>query len=75
MRAEAPAHELRQAAVIFSGYPCEQAERLGWRRVPLRATRHVQARGARTRDAAPESVWLSPLVPEPVPSLLAGGAS
>jgi DNA adenine methylase len=67
--------EIRHAAVLLSGYPCEQAERLGWRRVPLQATRHVQARGARTRDAAPDVVRLSPLVPEPVPSLLAGGSA
>jgi len=67
--------EIRRAAVILSGYPCEQAERLGWRSVALPATRHVHARGARTREAAPEVVWLSPLVPEPMPSLLAGGAA
>lgn len=67
--------EVRRAAVILSGYPCAQAERLGWRRVSLPATRHVQARGKRSRDAAPEVVWLSPAVPEPVPSLLAGGTA
>ena len=62
--------EIRRAAVILSGYPCEQADRLGWRSVPLRAIRHVGAREERTRNAAPELVWLSPMVPEPVPSLL-----
>jgi hypothetical protein len=67
--------EIRRAAVILSGYPCQQAEHLGWRRVPLRATRHVQARAARSRDAAPEVVWLSPAVPDPGPTLLAGGAA
>jgi hypothetical protein len=29
----------------------------------------------RTRGATPEVVWLSPAVPEPVPSLLAGGVA
>ena len=64
--------EIRRAAVILSGYPCEQADRLGWRSLPLRAIRHVGAREERTRNVAPELVWLSPMVPEPVPTLLAG---
>jgi DNA adenine methylase len=61
---------IRHAAVIVSGYPCRQADELGWRSVRLPAMRHVGARSQRTREAAPEVVWLSPAVPEPVPSLL-----
>lgn len=54
-----------QAHVILSGYPCEEANRLGWRCVPLVARRTVQELGTGTREHAPEVVWLSPNVPEP----------
>jgi hypothetical protein len=62
--------DIRHAAVILSGYPCRQADELGWRSVRLPAMRHVGARDLRSRGAAPEVVWLSPAVPEPVPTLL-----
>lgn len=57
------------AAVILSGYPCDEAERLGWRMVPLTMKRTVQSRAGGTLAAAPEVVWLSPAVPEVVTNL------
>lgn len=54
---------VRHARVILSGYPCEEAERLGWRMVPLERKRTVQARSGEDLTAAPEVVWLSPNVP------------
>jgi DNA adenine methylase len=62
--------EVRHAAVILSGYPCEEAERLGWRTVDLRMKRTVQSRAGGTLPSAPETLWLSPAVPEPFPDLL-----
>ena len=56
--------EVKHAAVILSGYPCEEAGRLGWRSVPLVRKRAVQARSGEALQAAPEVVWLSPAVPE-----------
>lgn len=66
--------DVREAYVILSGYPCEQAARLGWRMVPLVARRTVQELGTGTRGHAPEVVWLSPNVPDPVESLFDAGA-
>jgi site-specific DNA-adenine methylase len=66
--------EVQHAAVILSGYPCEEAEALGWRMVPLRMKRTVQSRDGGTLADAPEVVWLSPAVPEVVPNLLSGVA-
>lgn len=60
---------VRRAAVILSGYPNAEAASLGWRRVDLRHSRTVQARAGGTLASAPETVWLSPLVPEPVAQL------
>lgn len=60
---------VRHAAVILSGYPCPEASGLGWRMIPLRHKRMVQARAGGTLTAAPEVVWLSPNVREPVPAL------
>ena len=51
---------VRRTAVILSGTRASRAERLGWRRVALRAIRHVQARGARTRRAAPRGRLAEP---------------
>lgn len=62
--------EVEHAAVILSGYPCDEAERLGWRMVALDRKRTVQARDGSSLPPAPEVVWLSPAVPERVPSLL-----
>jgi DNA adenine methylase len=67
--------EVRHAAVILSGYPCEEAEDLGWRMVPLRMKRTVQSRAGGTLADAPEVVWLSRAVPEVVPNLLDGTAA
>lgn len=71
--------DVRHAAVILSGYPCEEAERLSWRMVPLRMMRTVQSRAGGKLSLAPEVVWLSPAVPEVVPGLFdalaTGGAS
>lgn len=61
--------EVKHASVILSGYPCPEAERLGWRMVALDRKRTVQARDGSTLPPAPEVVWLSPAVPEQVPSL------
>lgn len=58
------------AAVILSGYPCEQADRLGWRSVALKANRNVQARAGGKLPRVPETVWLSPNVPEPTTQTL-----
>jgi DNA adenine methylase len=62
--------EVRHASVILSGYPCDEAERLDWRMVPLAMKRTVQSRAGGTLAVAPEVVWLSPTVPEVVPNLL-----
>jgi DNA adenine methylase len=56
--------EVRHAAVILSGYPCEEPERLGWRMLPLPRKRTVQSRSGEALQASPEVVWLSPAVPE-----------
>lgn len=64
--------EVKHAAVILSGYPCPEADRLGWRMVQLSMKRTVQARGGSTLADAPEVVWLSPSVPAPVGSLFSG---
>lgn len=62
-----------RAAVILSGYPCVEAERLGWRYVDLAARRTVQSRAGSTLPAAPERLWLSPAVPDPVAALFGAG--
>lgn len=54
---------LKHARVILSGYPCEEADRLGWRMVPLERKRTVQSRSGEELGDAPEVVWLSPNVP------------
>lgn len=60
---------VKRAAVVLSGYPNVDVDRLGWRTIPLRHNRTVQARAGGTLAAAPESVWLSPNVAEPLPQL------
>lgn len=63
--------EIKYAAVILSGYPCEEVEALhGWRMLPLRMKRTVQSRAGDELANAPEAVWLSPAMPEVVPNLL-----
>jgi DNA adenine methylase len=57
--------EVRHASVLLSGYPCEAAERLGWRSVPLLRKRTVQSRNGDLLKAAPETLWLSPAVLDP----------
>jgi DNA adenine methylase len=56
--------EVEHAAVILSGYPCEEADRLGWRSVDLQMKRTAQSRDGGTLPDAPETLWLSPAVPE-----------
>lgn len=51
---------VKEASVILSGYPCEPAERLDWRMVPLKMKRTVQSRDGGSLPDAPEVVWLSP---------------
>lgn len=70
--AQMPAHRVYLepfaggAAVLFalSGYPCEAADRLGWRSVSLIRKRSVQSRNGDKLQAAPEMLWLSPAVPD-----------
>lgn len=66
---------VEHAAVILSGYPCEEADALGWRCVPLSMKRTVQSRDGGTLPDAPEVVWLSPAVPEIVPNLFGSEAA
>lgn len=66
---------IEHAAVILSRYPCPQAQALGWPRVELGHHRSVQARAGGTLTAAPEGVWLSPAVPQPLGCLLTQPAS
>lgn len=54
---------VEHAAVVLSGYPCDEADRLGWEMVQLRMKRTVQSRDADELPDAPEVVWLSPNVP------------
>lgn len=67
--------QIEHAAVILSGYPCDEAEQLGWRSVDLHAVRNVQARAGGTLPKVPETLWLSPAIPEPWPDLLSGAAA
>jgi len=64
--------EVRHAAVILSGYPCEEAERLRWQMVHLDRKRTVQSRDGDVLPQAPEVLWLSPALATrgPLPSLL-----
>lgn len=66
---------IENAAVIVSGYPCEEVDRLGWRTLALDANRNVQARAGGKLPKAPETLWLSPAVPDPWPDLLSGAAA
>ena len=66
--------EVEHAAVILSGYPNEQTERLGWRSVRLHARRQVQARAGGTLPIVPETIWLSEAVPEHREATLFGRA-
>jgi DNA adenine methylase len=50
---------IEHAAVILSGYPCEEADSLGWRRLDLHANSNV-----REGIGTPETLWLSPHIPE-----------
>lgn len=60
---------VEDAAVILSGYPCEEADRLGWRSVDLRMKRTVQSRADATLPDSPETLWFSPNVPTAAGSL------
>lgn len=58
---------IEHAAVILSGYPIVTAEALveaGWQTLRLPANRTVQARAGGKLATAPETVWLSPKVPQ-----------
>lgn len=52
--------EIKHAAVILSGYPCEAAEDLGWEELPIATTAPISARSGSALRASPERVWLSP---------------
>lgn len=64
--------EVEHAAVLLSGYPNDEVERLGWRSMQLEALSGVAPRSSGKRYAVPETLWLSPAVPEPIPDLLSG---
>lgn len=66
---------VEHASVILSGYPCPEAEDLGWRMVPLIRNRTVQARIGGALGLAPEVVWLSPSCPPVVANLFSGALS
>lgn len=54
---------VRHAAVILSGYPCEQTAALeqdGWRRVALHHRRSASARAGSVVPLAPEHMWITP---------------
>jgi DNA adenine methylase len=56
---------VEHAAVVLSGYPCEETERLGgWRQVDLQMKRTVQTRDGASLPDAPEALWLSPDIAE-----------
>lgn len=55
---------LEKAMVILSGYPNDEASRLGWHSVRLHARRNVQTRAGGTLPVVPETIWLSPLIPD-----------
>lgn len=57
---------VEHAAVLLSGYPCPEADELGWRSIPLKHNRTVQARAGGTLASAPETLWLSPNVTQPL---------
>ena len=67
--------KLEHAAVALSGYPCEQAERLGWTEVRMRSRRTVQARPGNELELAPECVWLSPAAEQSQQALDFGAAT
>jgi DNA adenine methylase len=57
--------EIKSARVLLSGYPCAQAEELGWEFVDLSTRRRTQARPGDRLPKAPERLWLSPTISEP----------
>lgn len=67
--------DVKHAAVILSGYPCDEADALGWRMVRLVRNRTVQARIGGALGLAPEVVWLNPAVPEVVGDLFSVATS
>ena len=66
---------VEHAAVVLSGYPCAEAEDLGWRMVPLEMKRTVGLSDQGKRRDAPQVVWLNDNVPELVPTLFDGAAA
>lgn len=50
---------IKHAAVILSGYPCEQAERLDWQMLPLARKRTVTSKDGKPLANAPEVVWVN----------------
>lgn len=60
---------LRHAMVILSGYPCAETDALGWRSISWPQLNRVRAQQGDSTARAPETVWLSPNMPEPQPSL------
>lgn len=52
--------------MILSGYPCAETEDLGWRMLPMKHKRSVQARSGSTLSDAPEALWLNANVPDPL---------
>lgn len=66
---------VRYASVVLSGYPCDEADDLGWEMLPLSMKRTVQARDGGALPDAPEVVWLSPNLRAPDDALFDGAAA
>lgn len=67
--------QVQHAAVILGGYPRPEADELDWQTVSLKHVRTAQVRKGGTLKPAPETLWLSPAVPKPVPCLLTMGSA
>lgn len=63
---------IEHADVILSGYPCPEAEELGWRMIPLAHKLTVTAGVDKELRSAPEALWLSPNIEPPAARLWEG---
>lgn len=52
--------EIKHAAVLLSGYPCDEVAELGWHEVDLTTLMASSARTGGVLREAPERLWLSP---------------
>lgn len=63
---------VEHADVILSGYPCPEADELGWRMIPLAHKLTVTAGVDKELRSAPEALWLSPNIEPPAARLWEG---